>query len=147
MLTSATRISLPGFDPKELESLVLSLMELDGPKFLPKDQPGTFIYIRPTMIGTHPALGVHAPLEATLFVIATYMADMSEPVGGMRLLASKEDTVRAWPGGFGFAKVGANYGPSLMATQEARNRGYTQILWLFGETHMVTEAGASNFMV
>jgi branched-chain amino acid aminotransferase len=62
----------------------------------------------------------------------------------MKLLAS-QDGVRAWPGGFGYAKVGANYGPSLMANSEARARGYDQVLWLLDG--LVTEAGASNFFV
>lgn len=66
---------------------------------------------------------------------------------GMRLLASSHDMIRAWPGGFGNAKVGANYGPSLLAQGEARARGYHQILWLFGEECFVTEAGGSNFFV
>lgn len=66
---------------------------------------------------------------------------------GMRLLASRHDMIRAWPGGFGSAKVGANYGPSLVAQGEARERGYSQILWLFGEECSVTEAGGSNFFV
>ncbi|KAJ2969670.1 hypothetical protein NUW58_g9930 [Xylaria curta] len=55
--------------------------------------------------------------------------------------------VRAWVGGFGFAKVGANYGPSLLATNEARARGFHQILWLYGKAGECTEAGASNFFV
>jgi len=147
MLTSSTRISLPAFEPKELEKLVIELMAVDGEKFLPKDQPGKFIYLRPSLIGTNANLGVQIPNEATLFIIATYMPEMSEPKNGMRLLASQNDMVRAWPGGFGFAKVGANYGPSLIAQQEARSRGYDQILWLFGADGMVTEAGASNFFV
>lgn len=66
---------------------------------------------------------------------------------GLKLLASEENMVRAWPGGFGFAKVGANYGPSLVAQGEARARGFDQVLWLFGEESYVTEAGASNFFV
>ena len=62
----------------------------------------------------------------------------------MKLLTS-HNSVRAWPGGFGYAKVGANYGPSLMATGEARDSGYDQVLWLLNGT--VTEAGASNFFI
>lgn len=62
-------------------------------------------------------------------------------------MASKEDTVRAWPGGFGYAKVGANYGPSLIAQGEAKARGFDQVLWLLGKDCDVTEAGASNFFV
>lgn len=143
-LVSSSRISLPTFDPKELQKLVEVLMEVDGAKFLPKDQPGKFLYLRPTMIGTQAELGVQSPKEAMLFIIATYMPDLTNPTG-MKLLASQNDTVRAWPGGFGFAKVGANYGPSLMANAEARAQGYDQILWLFGDDARVTEAGASNF--
>jgi len=145
LLVSSARIALPAFDPEELEKLVAALMAIDGAKFLPKNDPGKFMYIRPTLIGTQAELGVQTPKEAMLFIIATYMPELSEPKEGMKLLASQNDTVRAWPGGFGFAKVGANYGPSLMAQQEARSLGYDQILWLFGEDAKVTEAGASNF--
>src|SRR5436190_13946105 len=82
------------------------------------------------------------------FIISTYFPEMNAMMtSGMKLLACKYVEVRAWPGGFGFAKVGANYGPSLAATGEARARGYDQILWLFGQEGSVTEAGASNFFV
>jgi len=148
LLVSSARIALPGFDPKEVEKLIMAMMAVDGPKFLPKSQPGRMLYLRPTMIGTHAALGVQVPREAMLFVIATYFPELAESMPfGMKLLASQNDEVRAWPGGFGFAKVGANYGPSLAATGEARARGYDQILWLFGQDGTVTEAGASNFFV
>jgi branched-chain amino acid aminotransferase len=143
MLISSTRISLPGFNPKELEKLIKAMAAVDGPKWLPKSRlPGT-LYLRPTMIGSAPALGIATPKEATLFVIATFMPNLEQP-HGMKLLAS-QNGVRAWPGGFGFAKVGANYGPSLMASGEARARGYDQVLWLLDG--QVTEAGASNFFV
>jgi branched-chain amino acid aminotransferase len=146
LLISAKRICLPGFDPEELEKLIFALVSVDGTKFLPKSRPGSFLYLRPAIIGTSAELGIKTPSEATLFIIATYMNEVCQMPGGMRLLASQGD-IRAWPGGYGFAKVGANYGPSLMANQEARSRGYHQVLWLFGEDRMVTEAGASNFFV
>jgi branched-chain amino acid aminotransferase len=147
MLTSALRISLPPFNPKELEKLLLTLMAVDGPRWLPRDRPGSFLYLRPTMIGTHPQLGVQAPGEAMLFIIASFMPKLDSIPQGMRLHTSPEDMVRAWVGGFGYAKVGANYGPSLAATQEARKRGYHQILWLYGCEGFCTEAGASNFFI
>ena len=50
MLMSSARIALPGFDPKELEKLIIAMIAIDGPKWLPK--PGTFLYLRPTMIGS-----------------------------------------------------------------------------------------------
>lgn len=162
MLNSATRISLPAFDPKELQKLIETLVAVDGGKWL--SRPGTFLYLRPTMIATAAALGVQKPKEALLYIIACCFPSFDSPSGtagpsgnigqqsaktrpGLKLLASKEDTVRAWPGGFGYAKVGANYGPSLIAQAEAKARGFDQVLWLLGKTCDVTEAGASNFFV
>lgn len=147
MHMSAGRISLPLFEPAELEKLMIALLSVDGPRWLPKDQPGNFLYIRPTLIGTQSQLGVQAPKEAMLYIIVTFMPRMDSPPGGMRLHTSPEDMVRAWVGGFGYAKVGANYGPSLMATQDARRRGFHQILWLYGKQGECTEAGASNFFI
>lgn len=119
------------------------------------------------MIATDAALGVQRPKEALLYIILACFPDMtktmstpvppalngtangasSKQTSGLKLLASNEDSIRAWPGGFGFAKVGANYGPSLVAQGEAKARGYDQVLWLFGPECYVTEAGASNFFV
>lgn len=169
MLSSATRIALPAFDPGELQKLIEDLVSVDGDKWLPRSRPGQFLYLRPTMIATAAALGVQKPKEALLYIIACCFPALDETIGsvvqdqaqlsngngvvpedkppGMRLLASKDDMVRAWPGGFGYAKVGANYGPSLIAQAEARERGFDQILWLLGSNCEVTEAGASNFFV
>lgn len=166
MRKSATRISLPDFEPAELEKLILKLCATEGEKWLPRSRPGTFLYVRPTFIGTDPGLGVQVPKEALLYVIVACFPDWSDPrnlpppaavnpdlsatvreAKGLKLLASKDNTIRAWPGGFGYAKVGANYGPSLIAQGEARARGYDIILWLFGENSSVTEAGAANFFV
>jgi branched-chain amino acid aminotransferase len=147
MLMSTNRIALPAFPPEELLKLIVKLCATDGAKWLPKDRPGSFLYIRPTMIASDPALGVERPKEALLFVILCCFAPMADNTTGIKLLASQDDMCRAWPGGFGYAKVGANYGPSLVAQGEARRQGYHQILWLFGEDGTVTEAGASNFFV
>jgi branched-chain amino acid aminotransferase len=147
LLVSSVRISLPSFPPAEVEKLIKAFMAVDGPKWLPRDRPGSFIYLRPTLIGTHSQLGVQAPSDAMLFILASYMPPMDAPAGGMKLHTSPADMVRAWAGGFGYAKVGANYGPSLLATAEAKTRGFHQILWLYGEQGFCTEAGASNFFV
>ncbi|OQN99005.1 hypothetical protein B0A48_14866 [Cryoendolithus antarcticus] len=172
MRRSCARIALPDFDAKELEKMIIALCARDGAKWLPASSAeGSFLYIRPTMISTDPALGVQRPKEALLYVILACFPDMSrslatpappalagaangnghsetkKEIQGLKLLASNEDSIRAWPGGFGYAKLGANYGPSLVAQGEARARGFDQVLWLFGEDCNVTEAGASNFFV
>lgn len=124
--------------------------------WLPKSRPGTFLYLRPAIIGNGEQLGVTSPSEVLMFIIAVPWPDLSTgtPPGaapkppGLKLLASKDDT-RAWPGGFGYAKVGANYGPAFVSHMEGRKRGYDQILWLLKDKqeYEVTEAGASNFFV
>ncbi|KAL0263263.1 hypothetical protein SLS55_002243 [Diplodia seriata] len=152
LLTSANRISLPPFEPAQLEALIAKLCAVDGPKWLPASRAGQFLYIRPTFIADDEALGVNVPKRALLYVIICNFPNLDKPTGsldkpGLKLLASRDDMVRAWPGGFGYAKLGANYGPSLIAQGEARARGFDQILWLLGPDSLVTEAGASNFFV
>ena len=152
MFSSATRICLPTFPPRELQKLIEALVSVEGEKWLPKSRPGSFMYLRPSLIATDPSLAVQQPNSALLYIVATCFPPYDEPVlkapePGLKLLASREDTIRAWPGGFGYAKVGANYGPSLVAQAEAKERGFNQILWLFGSHNEVTEAGASNFFV
>ncbi|KPM34849.1 hypothetical protein AK830_g11718 [Neonectria ditissima] len=153
LVMSAKRVALPGFDDGELVKLVMALMRADGPRWLPKDKPGHFLYVRPAVIGSGRQIGIQIPREATLFIIAVAWPDFSSesPPGapprapGLRLLASENGEARAWPGGFGYAKVGANYGPSFVSLGDCRQRGYDQILWVLGPDCQVTEAGASNF--
>ncbi|KAK4575124.1 hypothetical protein LTR86_000976 [Recurvomyces mirabilis] len=153
MRNSAERIALPDFEPKELEKMIVALCARDGPKWLPKDRAGCFLYCRPTFIGTDSALGVQRPREALLLATPAPPAMQGEANGkpkstsGLKLIASREDTIRAWPGGFGYAKLGANYGPTLVAQGEAKARGFDQVLWLYEKENWVTEAGASNFFV
>lgn len=153
LVNSAQRASLPGFKFEELKRLIGKLLQIDGPRWLPKDQPETFLYLRPTLIGSGPHLGIQTPKEALLFIIAVPWPDPAkkklEPgvQPGLKLLASQPDTIRAWPGGFGYAKLGANYGPSLSAHGKAQALGFDQVLWLFGDDRQVTEAGASNFFI
>ncbi|KAJ4305972.1 hypothetical protein N0V88_000762 [Collariella sp. IMI 366227] len=144
LLFSSQRGGLPDFDPFELEKLIKSFLAVDGDRWLP--EPGTFLYIRPAIIGTSAALGVGRPAEAMLFIIAVLFPQFGQTGPGLKLLCS-QGQVRAWPGGFGNAKLGANYAPSLVAQEQANKLGFIQVLWLFGPDDAVTEAGASNFFV
>ncbi|KAL4819986.1 branched-chain amino acid aminotransferase II [Aspergillus spinulosporus] len=145
MLASAARAALPAFEPKQLLELIRRLCALEGPKWLPSDRKGSSLYIRPTLVGVDDNLGFRAPQEAVLFIIVSYWPD-AKP-SGQRLLASESDTIRAWPGGSGSAKLAANYGPSILAHAQAKRKGYDQILWLFGADRQITEAGSTNIFV
>lgn len=119
--------------------------------WLPKHLPGNYLYIRPAVVGLGDKLGYQIPDQAMLFVVATPYRDLSRSPEGkplsLKLQCSSPDSVRAWPGGFGYAKLGANYGPSLQAHRAALGNGFDQILWLFGEEKLVTEAGANNLFL
>ena len=62
-------------------------------------------------------------------------------------LEATSDRVRAWPGGAGAAKLGANYAPCVVPQILASARGHQQNLWLFGEEGYCTEVGTMNFFV
>lgn len=111
------------------------------------EKEGYSLYLRPTLIGTEPSLGVGATSEALLYVIMSpvgpYYSSGVKPVA----LEANPNRVRAWPGGSGDAKLGANYGPCIIAQREAATKGYQQNLWLFGDEHYLTEVGTMNLFV
>ncbi|KAK7207819.1 aminotransferase [Myxozyma melibiosi] len=154
MNKSCDRIALPSFSDEEFVKLLLKFVQIEkrflaweGEVEMADEDDHDFLYLRPIMIGTTPQLGVATPSDAMFLIIASRIpAYNSKP---LRLLASSpEQAVRAWPGGFGAAKVGGNYGPTMRPMSAAAKHGYDQILWLFDpERRLVTEAGAANFFV
>lgn len=108
---------------------------------------GYSLYLRPTMIGTQKTLGVGPSGSALLFVIASPVGPYY-PTGFKAVsLEATDYAVRAWPGGVGDKKLGANYAPCIMPQKEAASRGFQQNLWLFGEEQYITEAGTMNLFV
>merc|ERR1711874_439161 len=115
-------------------------------EWVPHDTSSS-LYIRPTMIGTEPTLGVAPAGEARLFVllcpVGPYYATGFKPVN----LLCDPSYVRAWPGGCGFTKMGSNYAPTLWTQKIAEQHGCQQCLWLFGDDHEITEVGAMNLFI
>ncbi|KAL5518422.1 BAT2_1 [Sanghuangporus vaninii] len=145
MKMSAARIALPPFDSDELLILIRKLISIEK-RWIPA-LPGFSLYIRPTMIGTRSSLGVRASDSAMIYVICSpagpYFGAGTKTIS----LYAVYETIRAWPGGTGGHKLGLNYSPGFEPTRRAAQRGYKQVLWLFGEDHRVTEAGAMNFFI
>jgi branched-chain amino acid aminotransferase len=111
-------------------------------------EPGTSLYLRPTLIGTEGFLGVRAAKKYMFFIILSpvgaYYADGMKPV---RIWVEK-DFIRAAKGGLGAVKAGANYAASLFAAQTAQHRGYAQVLWLDAIEHKYCEeVGVMNLFV
>lgn len=62
-------------------------------------------------------------------------------------LSADPSQVRAWPGGVGQYKLGANYAPGIKPQMQAATKGYHQNLWLFGDEAWLTEVGTMNLFV
>jgi len=139
---SSARIALPTFDPNALIELISRLVAMDS-RFIPSAR-GYSLYLRPTMIGTQRTLGVGPPGSALLYVIASPVGPYY-PTGFKAVsLEATDYAVRAWPGGVGDKKLGANYAPCIVPQMEAAKKGFHQNLWLFGEEEFVTEVGTMN---
>lgn len=105
---------------------------------------GYSLYIRPTVISTDATLGVSPPKKALFFTIASPVGPYFRTGFAPVKLIADPNYVRAFPGGTGSSKVGSNYAPTILPQQEAIQKGYSQILWLFGPEHELAEVGTMN---
>ncbi len=119
----------------------LVLLEKD---WIPRSA-GSSLYIRPTMIATETALGVHPSSQYIFYIIAGPVgAYYPEGFSPTKIYVS-EKYVRAAPGGVGDCKAAGNYAASLYASREATEKGCAQVLWLDArEGKYVEEVGTSN---
>jgi branched-chain amino acid aminotransferase len=143
MNRSAARLCMPQI-PVEIQlEAIRKLVRIDR-EWIPQ-AGGSSLYIRPAMIATESALGVHPSTEYLYFIVTgpvgAYYARGFEPV---RILV-EENYVRAARGGLGEAKTGANYAASILAAKEAKAKGFDQVLWLDAEhRRFVEEVGTMN---
>ncbi len=141
--TSARKMCIPEMDEDFLFESLKKLINLEE-RWVPRE-PGTSLYIRPTVIAVDPYVGLRSSNTYLFYIILSpvgaYYAEGFNPV---KIWVSK-DYVRAIRGGVGDAKTGGNYAASLKATEEANKNGYTQVLWLDGvEQKYIEEVGAMN---
>lgn len=140
---SNDRLCIPQFDVDFMIDAIKQLVLIDK-DWIP-DGDGTSLYIRPFIIGTDPALGVH-PSKTYKFIVilspvGSYYAEGLAPVK----IWVESEYVRAVRGGVGAAKTAGNYAASLKAQEVAGKQGYSQVLWLDGvEQKYIEEVGAMN---
>ncbi|MFC1564320.1 branched-chain amino acid aminotransferase [candidate division KSB1 bacterium] len=143
MNRSAERMCMPTIPVEEQAYAIGELLKIEKDWFPEKDRGS--MYIRPTMIGTDPYLGVKESSEFIYYVILSpsgfYFKGGLKPVK----VHVTDKYVRAAIGGVGFAKTGGNYAASLLAGKEAREKGCDQVLWLDAKHNKyVEEVGAMN---
>lgn len=140
---SARRMMMPEIDPEIYLTGLKELLKLEkdwAPKTI-----GSSLYIRPTMIGTEPGLGVRPSTDYLFYIILSPSGPyFPEGFQCVKIFVS-EYYIRAAPGGTGNAKTGGNYAASLLVGDEAEKYGCGQVLWLDAiHKKYVEEVGASN---
>jgi branched-chain amino acid aminotransferase len=146
MNNSARRLCIPPLDPEMALASIVKLVGIDR-DWVPRTV-GTSLYVRPTVIANEAFLGVRPAKSYIYYVILSpvgaYYPEGMAPVK----IRVEEKYVRAVDGGLGAAKTGANYAASLMAGEEAKHSGYTQVLYLDGvHRRYLDEVGTMNMMV
>ncbi len=140
---SCARLCIPAVDQASVLDALKRLVHLDA-DWVPRTF-GCALYIRPVIIATEADLVVRPSRRYRFFTILSpvgaYYREGFQPV---RILVS-DRYVRAARGGLGAAKTPANYAASLLAAEEAKAAGFTQVLWLDGtERTSVEEVGTMN---
>jgi branched-chain amino acid aminotransferase len=137
---SAERMQMPAVPEEIFVEGMRQLIALDK-EWIPA-KPEHSLYIRPFMFSSDEVIGVK-PSDNYKFLIILCPTGpyYSAP---MRIYV-EEQYVRAAPGGVGFAKAAGNYGAAMLATAEARKKGYDQVLWMDATEHKyVQECGTMN---
>ena len=117
-------------------------------RFLPPYGTRASLYLRPTLIGINPQLGVNSSKDCLFLMLCSpvgaYTGGNLEPINVV--IARNYD--RAAPNGCGCYKLGGNYAASLYSYNLAHSQGYKAVLYLDpAEKKYIDEFGSSNFFV
>lgn len=141
---SAARMAMPEL-PEETFVQAVELLVAQEKDWVSAD-PNNSLYLRPMMIATTPALGVHRPASDFRFlVIASPSGKFFS--GGDRPVKvwMSEAYVRAARGGTGAAKTGGNYAAGFAGQLEALEHDCDEVVWLDAmERRWVEEMGGMN---
>lgn len=141
---SAHRMHMPIVDDSFFVEAVNRLVE--SQRYYVPPRPGS-LYIRPTMIGTEPCLGVRSSTEFIFFIIALPAGPYFKEVGtaGSIEILVTQSVGRASPGGTGNVKAAANYAGTLDITAKAKTLGCDQVLFLDTvHQNLIEEFGGMN---
>lgn len=140
---SARRMCIPETEYQIFIDALESLIRLDH-QWVPK-KAGTSLYIRPFIFASDDLLAARSSDKFRFFIITSpvgaYYKEGFNPVS----LSTAREYVRAVQGGTGNVKTAGNYAASFLPAQKAKNRGFTQVLWLDAkEQKFIEEVGTMN---
>jgi branched-chain amino acid aminotransferase len=115
-------------------------------RFIPPYGSGAALYLRPLLIGITGTVGIK-PSREYMFVVfvspvGPYFRTGLKPIK----LWIEEEVDRAAPNGVGDAKTGGNYAAGMRATFRARDKGFSEVLFLDARNKkFIDESSSSNF--
>jgi len=103
---------------------------------------GSALYLRPFMYADEAFIGMRAANHYKFVIIAS----PAGPLFTKRVdLMTQTQYIRAAQGGTGEAKAAGNYAAAILPTEQAKNLGYDQVLWLdANEFRYIQEVGTMN---
>ncbi len=142
---SATRLCIPRVPVELFMNGLKELVKTDR-DWVPAER-GCSLYVRPFIFAADNFLGVKVSDKYRLMIITcpvgAYYKEGMSPVN----LVTSGKYIRAAKGGLGEAKTPANYAASLLPAEEAREKGFSQVLWLDGSAKgNIEEVGTMNIM-
>lgn len=144
MQVSARRLMMPEV-PEEMFIDAVKQVVQANEEFCPPYDSGATLYLRPLLIGTGDYIGV-GPAPEYLFTVfcmpvGPYFKGGLKPTN---FIISDYD--RAAPQGTGAVKVGGNYAASLYPGKIAKERNFSDCIYLDPATHTkIEEVGSANF--
>lgn len=137
---SAKRMFMPEFPEDLFVEGIAELVRIDK-EWVPKHK-GHSLYLRPFMFGSSEFVAARPSEEYTFCIITS-------PVGpyyaGDVKVKIEETYTRSAGGGVGSTKCAGNYGGAFYATDQAKQEGYTQIVWTDHKNHeLIEESGTMN---
>lgn len=140
---SLRRMCMPELNEDDFLNAECELLKVEK-RWIPRPK-GSALYIRPAVIATEAAVGIRPADEYLFFIILSPVG--SYFTGGFKPIPVwvSDTYIRAAQGGTGEAKTGGNYAGSLLATQQAKEKGYSQVVWLDArEKRYIEEMGGMN---
>ncbi|PWJ35017.1 branched-chain amino acid aminotransferase [Sediminitomix flava] len=143
---SNARMCIPEIDKELILKAISELVKVDK-DWIP-NQKGTSLYIRPFVFATDYYVGVRQSHNYKFLIILSPVgAYYSEGFNPVKIFIEQQ-YVRAVKGGVGEAKTAGNYAASIKAQSEAKEKGFSQVLWLDGAEHKyIEEVGAMNIFI
>jgi branched-chain amino acid aminotransferase len=131
---------MPEF-PEDLFVQALKVLVGLDKNWIPPQQ-GSALYLRPFMYADEAFIGMRAATQYKFII----MASPSNPIYTKRVrLYAETNFIRAAHGGTGEAKAAGNYAAAILPTENAKAKGYDQVLWLDAHNFKsIQEVGTMN---